>query len=66
MDKKANEKLREWLKAEGRKSLWLASKLHVNANAVSSWLTGRNKPQMGFRLVIEEITGGAIKSEEWK
>lgn len=65
MDNKANVKLREWLKSEGRKSLWIASKLHTSPPTVSTWLTGKHKPHWAFRMRIEEITEGAVNAGDW-
>lgn len=65
MDNKANDLLREWLKVEGRKVKWLASKLHTSPPTVSTWLTAKHKPSWVFRMAIEKITEGAVKVGDW-
>ena len=63
--KTAREKFRDWQKAEGRKSSWIASKLHVTETTVCFWRTGRSKPLPVAQAAIEALTEGAVKMEDW-
>ncbi len=63
--KTAREKFCEWQKAEGRKSSWIASKLHVTETTICFWRTGRRTPQPIAQAAIEALTEGAVKMSDW-
>lgn len=65
MEQKAHEKLRDWLRSEGRKKSWLAQQAQVRPGTVTAWVSGESKPSRVHRGRIEELTGGWIRQEQW-
>jgi len=68
MDSTPQEKLRLWLKTEGRKSMWLADRVPISPKTISSWLTGRGIPTPPSRARLADITGieDLTSEEAWE
>ena len=56
---------RAWLELEGRKSVWLAARLGVDATLVSHWLAGRRQPAPDQAEAIERLSNGLVKHDSW-
>jgi len=56
--------IRQWLRDEGRKALWLASQVPADRATVSQWLTGRRTPLPPARRRLAEITGLPVDAKE--
>lgn len=56
---------RAWLQVTGRKSVWLAQQLGVDASLVSHWLAGRRQPPAAVAEAIERLSDGAVKGGSW-
>ncbi len=53
----AAARLRDWLKSEGRKNLWLADQVRVHKSTVTAWLAGQRSPTPQARIVLGSVTG---------
>lgn len=56
---------RQWLALEGRKSVWLANQLDVDATLVSHWLAGRRQPSAAMAEEIERLSWGQVEAMAW-
>jgi hypothetical protein len=56
---------RAWLELEGRKSVWLAARLGVDATLVSHWLAGRRQPPPAAAAAIEGLSNGLVGGATW-
>ena len=59
------QECRSWLEREGRKFVWLAGRLGVDATLVSHWLAGRRAPSPDQAKAIEVLSNGAVKRSIW-
>ena len=58
------DELIRWLEQNERSAAWLARRLDVTRETVSSWIRGEYSPSMARAQQIEEVTEGAIKAAD--
>lgn len=67
----AGEKLKEWLKAEGRKQSWVVDQINDKigtsyaTSTFSCWIRGHRVPDDTVKRQIENITQGDVTAESW-
>jgi DNA-binding transcriptional regulator YiaG len=57
--------LKAWLKATGRKAVWLSEQLGVSAQTVSAYASGRLQPSQPMKLAIQAVTNGEVTPDQW-
>lgn len=55
--------IKDWLRAEGRKTIWLAAQVQADRSSVSQWLNGHRTPHPGARERLEAVTGLPVSDE---
>ena len=62
--KTAPTQIREWLDEEGRKRVWLASKIEVDQATLWRWLSDGAIPMREHRVKLADVTGLDVANEE--
>ena len=57
--------LRGWTSREGITRREAAERLQVGVATLDSWLQGNRRPGLAAARVIEEATGGLVKTDDW-
>ena len=57
--------LREWTSRESITRREAADRLQVGVATLDSWLQGNRRPGLAAARVIEEATGGLVKTDDW-
>ncbi len=64
---KAQNHIKDWLRAEGRRKSWLAAQVAVNPTTVSRWFSGKLTPTPQARIILSQIVGEDLTDEgAWK
>lgn len=63
MENKARYMIKDWLKIEGRKVLWLADQVQADRSTVSQWLNSSRIPHPGARARLADVTGLDVLDE---
>lgn len=58
--------LRDWLDQECMEIKQLAGRINVSRHAIYGWLAGTRKPIRVHRALIQKLTKGQVKIEEWE
>lgn len=58
-------KLKEYLVENGIVHGFFAKKLGVASSKLSIWISGQNRPRLETILIIEQLTKGKVKPEDW-
>lgn len=56
--------IKRWLDAHGHSQKWLADRLGVSQQQVSTWVAGRHRPDDLYAFAIERLTGGEVTAME--
>jgi transcriptional regulator with XRE-family HTH domain len=59
-------KLKEYLKENGRTSVWFAKKLNVTTTTLSKWINDKRKPSNAYIYMIEQKTEGNVTEKDWE
>ena len=54
-----------YLRENGLTQRWLAAKIGVREQAVTTWVQGKFSPRLAHVQKIAELTGGAVPAEMW-
>lgn len=54
--------IKRWLDAHGHSQKWLADRLAVTQQQVSSWVAGKHRPDDLYAFAIEQLTGGEVSA----
>ena len=57
IEAKPGDALRAWMKSNDWNQVDFAAELSTHQTSVSSWLTGRQRPEHHLRIAIERMTG---------
>lgn len=59
-------KLKTWiLKDESRSIKFISKEIGVSRTCVSNWLSGVNRPEYFFRVLIQIMTNGEVEVDDW-